>query len=306
MDDGSTVVIRCGSCVSTRTVTRAGSRALHVDNGGQGDATRAPGRLRGEVPAHHRRRRGGAWAGSPGMLGIYEKRPCDAATGGFEPYSMETPVERYLHYQTRALFGPRPSTAVAPMMSFIIPGTCSGRRADSTRPSRIGFSAGSSCARGGASTCDPSVSIVLHYQRNWAPAASAFAPAIRRVYDIGRPRPRSRPTWPIRRRDFSSAPVVTVAVSAGLYGMSLRMEAIFWAARMQAYFATFTRPPYTPLARSPSPRSMRANPWTKEQRPQVGSRSSGTMTPAQNAIMSHSPPVTARSNSLWGYSKTEE
>lgn len=220
-------------------------RSLRVDNGGQGQARNAGAReARGEfllitdddVVAPRN------WVS--GMLGIYEKRPCDAATGGFEPYSMETPVERYLHYRTRALFGPRPRyVSVAPMMSFLIPRELF-REAGGfiAEPIEDWVFCQEFVRSGRRIYYDPSVSIVHHYQRNWTPAAQRIrTPAIRGVYDRA---DRGHPLAPYiaySTARFLLSPLWSLwRYPLDLYGMSLRMEAIFWVARMRAYASTFT------------------------------------------------------------------
>jgi GT2 family glycosyltransferase len=217
-------------------------RVLRVPNGGQGRARNAGAEAaRGElllitdddtVPPPN-------WIGA--MLDNYARHDCDALSGGFAPVSMKTPVERYLYFRECILCGDRPKYArVVPAMSLLV-------------PRELFWEIGGFIAEpiedwvfcrqlrevGKRLYYDPSIRVAHHYQTEWAPAAKRMhTPAVRGIYDR---LDRGKPGWPYTL--YSAAKWITSPLWSlwryplDLWWMSIRMETVFFTARLRAYFA---------------------------------------------------------------------
>ncbi len=163
-----------------------------------------------------------------------------ALSGGFAPYSMETPTERYLHFRMAMLFGPRAKLiAAAPMMSFLVDRDAF-EAADGFPSSPMpALEDWALCqrlrARGGALWYGPAVKVTHRYQREWGPA-------LRRLQDTGRlgaalcANRRERAAMLVKAAlKLGSAPLWTPwFFPADLYAMALRAEWVFFKARARA------------------------------------------------------------------------
>lgn len=217
-------------------------RTLRVDNGGQGLARNEGARLaRGRfllftdddvtVPAN--------WIS--GMVAMLREHPCDAASGGFLPYAMDTPVERYLHHRMGILFGRRAKyVSAAPMMSFIVSAEAFWEAGGFIpEPIEDWVLCREMGRRGRRIYYDPAVSVVHRYQTEWAPAARRMRMhAALGLYDR-----RSRGENGALYVAYSTAKYLASPLWSlwrfplDLYALSLRVESAFYFARLKAYWA---------------------------------------------------------------------
>ncbi len=177
------------------------------------------------------------------MVALRERHGCDALSGGFTPYSMDTPVERYLHYRTAILFGSKTKlVTAAPMMSFLLPKSLFEEVGGFQAAPTEDWVFCRALARLGKSIVyDPSVKAVHHYQAEWAPAAHRIrVPAIGGLYDqLDRGQP-GYVYMAYSLAKFLTSPVWSLwRYPLDLYVMSLRIESIFFFARLKAYALTF-------------------------------------------------------------------
>jgi glycosyltransferase involved in cell wall biosynthesis len=220
-------------------------RVLRVDNGGQGLARNGGVKeTRGEfllftdddvtVPRD--------WISR--MLAAHEAHGCDALCGGFDPHSMDTRIERYLHYRMQIGFGKKPRPiSVAPMMNFLVPRAVFDETGGFiAEPIEDWVLCRDLLSRGRTIFYDPSVAVTHRYQTRWEDAVRRVrSPAILGMndrLDNGRSclaymayttaKLLASPIWSLKH------------YPPALYLLSLRMEWLFWRTRLAAYLASLS------------------------------------------------------------------
>ena len=220
-------------------------RVLRVENGGQGLARNAGvNEARGElllftdddvtVPPD--------WISR--MLTAYEAHGCDALCGGFEPLSMDTRVERYLHYRMQIGFGKKPRLiAVAPMMNFLVPRALFDETGGFiAEPIEDWVLCRELRSRGRTIFYDPSVAVTHRYQTRWDDAVRRVrSPAILGMNDRLDHGRSGLAYMAYTTAKFLGSPIWSLKhYPPDLYPLSLRMEWLFWRTRMAAYLASYS------------------------------------------------------------------
>ena len=176
------------------------------------------------------------------MLAAYQARGCDALCGGFVPHSMETRVERYLHYRMQIGFGEKPKAVrVAPMMNFLVPRAVFDETGGFVaEPIEDWVLCRELLNRGRTIFYDPSVAVTHRYQTRWEDAVRRVrSPAILGMndrLDTGRS---GLAYMTHTTAKFLASPLWSLKhYPPDLYFLSLRMEWLFWRTRLAAYLAS--------------------------------------------------------------------
>ncbi len=164
---------------------------------------------------------------------------CGAVSGGFAPYSMQTPVERYLHHRMKILFGNRPrSVRAAPMMSFMVSkATFLEVGGFTEEPIEDWVLCRALRKKGYRIHYDPTIQVVHRYQSDWAPMARRMRMhAVLGMYDrLGR-RSEAMAYLGLAAWKYLSAPIWSLwRYPKDLYLLSLKVEHLFFMARLRAF-----------------------------------------------------------------------
>ncbi len=176
------------------------------------------------------------------MLTQYRQHGRDALCGGFAPFSMETPTERYLHYRMQIPFGEKAEpTAVAPMMNFLIPKRVFEKAGGFLDAPLTAAEDWEFClrlhAQGVSIVYDPAVCVAHRYQRDKDAATERICATARlgvHVQGLRKGNLTLYTGYSVLR--FLASPLwIPRHYPPELYGMALRMETLFCITRVQAY-----------------------------------------------------------------------
>lgn len=177
-----------------------------------------------------------------GMLARHQAHACDVLCGGIGPYSLSTPVERYLHHRMQTRLGKKARRiAVAPTGNLLVPRALFeevGGFCEEWLPAAEDWELCYRLRAAGASIYyDPAVAISHKYQPQWAPALARMRAMGEMGVRISGARYRSLTAYvgysAVR---FLASPVWALwRYPLDLYFVALRMEAAFCGARLRAY-----------------------------------------------------------------------
>jgi len=176
------------------------------------------------------------------MLARYKAHACEALSGGFEPFALDTPAERYLDCRMRARFGARPRyVRAAPMMSFLIPADLFRRVGGFLNEPIAAAEDWEFCERlrihGARIFYDPAVKVTHRYQKDEAAVLERIrATAALGVYTWSRNHRTTALYTAYSALRFAASPLwLWRRYPADLIGLAFRMEAHFCRARVAAY-----------------------------------------------------------------------
>lgn len=182
-----------------------------------------------------------------GMVERLDRGRLDALCGGIAPYSMETAIERYLHYRVLGALGRTAGVVrAAPMMNFLI------RKSVFDRVG--GFSAERLAAAEDWEFChrltahgvrihyDPSVTVDHRYQSQIGPAMDRMRASGEAGVTIWLKHHPGAGMYTVYSllRCFASPLWIPLRYPLDLYGVAIRMEFIFAMARLRAYWKHMT------------------------------------------------------------------
>lgn len=190
------------------------------------------------------------WVG--GMIERHLACGCDVLCGGIGPYSLETPVERYLHYRMQISLGKTARRiAATPTGNLLIPRDLFlsvGGFLNRSLPAVEDWELSHRLTSAGATIYyDPTILVSHRYQTEWEPAAK---------------RMRTTGEWGLyvcHQRYFSVTAYMCYSLlrfllspirllrhyPRDLYFLGMRMETVFIKARIKAYFENINgRNPY--------------------------------------------------------------
>jgi len=177
-----------------------------------------------------------------GMVSLYEAHGYDAVCGGVEPYALDTPAERYMYCRSRIHHRDKPKPIkAAPMMNFMVSRKMFERLGgflDERVPAAEDWEF---CLRltanGGTIFYVPSISVLHRYQTEMAAVEKRIrATGWYGVY-ISSKLGRNLAWYTLGSTlRFAIYPFLLLRrYPLDLYWLALRMEGVFWWARVKAY-----------------------------------------------------------------------
>lgn len=242
VDDGSTDATP-EILAEAQAAHRDRLRHIRTENSGPGRARNAGvGEAHGEfllftdddatVPAN--------WISA--MLEAHQASGHPILCGGIDPYAMDSPIERYLHYRMQTALGKRPRPlSAAPTGNLLIPKAVFegvGGFRDEAFPAAEDWDLSYRLRAGGQTLYyDPSVAVSHRYQCEWAAAAQRMRTTGAMGLHIARHHYRSPAAYTAYSllRFLLSPLWIPRHYPARLYLLAWRMEAIFALARLKAY-----------------------------------------------------------------------
>ncbi|GMW01926.1 MAG: hypothetical protein AMXMBFR84_30620 [Candidatus Hydrogenedentota bacterium] len=182
-----------------------------------------------------------------GMLALRHRSRADTLCGGFDAYSLDSKLERYLHYRAQIGFGARPHfVSAVPMMNFLISRALfeelGGFDPDISHNSEDWEFCLRLAQRGKTIYYDPGVAVRHRYQTDWDGACRRVRnPAVKGLYIR---RMHGRPLFPLVA--YTAAKCAASPLWApryfplDLYPLAIAMEGRFFAARAKAYWNIVT------------------------------------------------------------------
>jgi cellulose synthase/poly-beta-1,6-N-acetylglucosamine synthase-like glycosyltransferase len=182
-----------------------------------------------------------------GMVERFERGKCDALCGGIAPYSMESPVERYLHYRVLGALGNVPGIIrAAPMMNFLIRKSVFDRVGGFSNERLAAAEDWEFCRRLTAAGVrihyDPSVCVDHRYQSHFGPAADRMRAAGEAGVTIWLKHHSGAGLYTAYSlfRCLASPCWIPLRYPLDLYALAIRMEFVFAMARLRAYWGHIT------------------------------------------------------------------
>jgi GT2 family glycosyltransferase len=175
------------------------------------------------------------------MVDAYQHCQHDALCGGFTPFSMDTDVERYLHYRMSILFGNRAKPIrAAPMMNFLLPRALFLKVGGFSSEYLPAAEDWEFClrlrAQGYRIYYDPSISISHRYQTDWEGAGRRIQAAGEMGVRVCALRGKNVPVYTAYTclRFIASPMWILRHYPMELYRKALKMEFAFCQARIAA------------------------------------------------------------------------
>jgi glycosyltransferase involved in cell wall biosynthesis len=176
------------------------------------------------------------------MLSLRDRRGCAVLCGGIEPFSMESPVERYLHYRMMTALGHNPhELKSAPTGNLLIDRAAfdaAGGFRDLFLPAAEDWDLSYRLRRQGARIFyDPAAAVVHRYSPDRARAEQAIATTGAAGVYVARLEGRSPAAYTAYALlRFAASPVLAAQrYPRDLYWLALRMEWLFARSRVRAY-----------------------------------------------------------------------
>jgi len=179
-----------------------------------------------------------------GMLENYERRGCDALSGGFDTARLQTRAERYQHYRMRLTFRDQPKPiAAAPMMNFMIRKSAFELAGGFNEAMDFVLEDWEFCyrlaAQGYSIYYDPSITVRHRNTRDWSVVTSRLEDTARDGLELCRQLGVSRHKMMARSTlRWLASPIWSLfKMPLDLYVTSVHLETVFWHARFRAYLA---------------------------------------------------------------------